>query len=101
MAIIRTNPYIMATGGAIRGSNCTSMRLNCNSIGPRGMGGPVGNFFSGTNMTPGGALGRFHFASASTCDVNSLIGTSMFAPNSGVSMANGDGNGNATNIVGE
>lgn len=101
MAMIRTNPYAMIRGGAIRGSNCRTIRMNFNRIGVDHIGGPRTNRFGGTSMTPGGILGRFELTSADTLGINSVLGTSMFTINSEISIINADGNGNATNTVGE
>lgn len=116
MAILRTNPYMMARIGAIRGSNCDTMRIKCIS-GGRGViagsgdkGGSVtregniagtrGNRFSGTNMSKGECMGRFEFRGTRRCALTRRVGTSVFTTKSGISTATISGNGNFRNTVG-
>lgn len=117
MAMLRTNPYIMARVGAIRGSNCDTIRINFNSGGrgiirgstgnggdmtrERNIGGTRVKRFGGTNISKGEFIHRFGFRGTSRCGLTSRVGTSVFTRNSGISMATVSGNGNFRNTVGE
>lgn len=76
-AIVRTNPYIIARVGAIRGSACRTMRVTC-SRGDRGRADDdLLKRFGGTNAAPGHGVTRF--GNVPRIGLNSALAIRLFS----------------------
>lgn len=100
IAIMRILPGIITNMGAIRASNCGTMRVKCNTIGRGRLAEPIGKRFRGTNVSPIGCLHRCELTRGPRCAINRALTTSVFTTNRFISMVNVDENGNFTNAVG-
>ncbi len=97
-AIVRMNPYIIARVGAMRGSNCTTLRLNFRSGGRGRAGGTRGKRFTTSNAAPGHGLIRFG-KFRNRFGLNSTVAISVFRSKRFISIMNASGNGNRRNIM--
>ncbi len=96
-AIVRTNPYIIARIGSVRGSKCGTVRLKFNRTGRGGAAGPLLNAFRGTKAAPGRRLTRFAFSRS--CGLNSAVAISLFTSTGFINIINASGNHNFRNII--